>query len=58
MIDIILTYLLIGTIWSFTCERLIVKMEDNGTRIRFILFWPYTFSTFVIALIKNFMDNE
>lgn len=58
MIDIILTYLLIGTIWSFTCERLIVKMEDNGTRIRFILFWPYTFCTFVIALIKNFMDNE
>ena len=58
MIEGILTYLLIGTIWSFTCEKLIQPMEDNGTRIRFIVFWPYTFCTFIIALIKNFTDNE
>lgn len=57
MFEGIMNYLLLGTIWCFICDRFMVRMQDNWTRIRFILFWPYTLFSFLYAIYLENKDD-
>ena len=60
MIDFILVYLFIGTIWAMFMEEL--RMHDLpedltwGVRVRWALFWPFPVIAFKKALEEYFDD--
>ena len=49
--DGIIVYLLIGTLWCFITDVFMTEMENNNTRLRYIVFWPVTFIAFVMGLL-------
>jgi len=52
MIDFILSYLLIGVIWSLIFEFTINPREtNNSVRIRQILLWPIPASAWIIGFV-------
>lgn len=57
MFEGIMNYLLLGTIWCFICDRFMVRMQDNWTRVRFIVFWPYTLFSFLYAIYLENKDD-
>ena len=42
MMDGFITYLIIGVIWCFITDVFMTEMENNNTRLRYIIFWPVT----------------
>jgi len=58
MIDFILVYLFIGTIWAVFMEEL--RMHDLpedltwGVRVRWALFWPFPVIAFFIGFVIAF----
>lgn len=52
------TYLLIGLIWCFITDYFFTNMEmSNGARIRYTLFWPVTFSAFLIGIWEAYQND-
>jgi hypothetical protein len=62
MIDLIISYFLLGALWLIICDFGIQRMPNNGTRIRYFLFWPITLTAFIVgfidALIRSFNEGE
>jgi len=59
--DGIVVYLSIGTLWCFITDVFMTQMENNNTRLRYIVFWPVTFIAFVMGFIdawNNRNDEE
>ena len=55
MMDGFITYLIIGVIWCFITDVFMTEMENNNTRLRYIIFWSVT----VLVLFGDGgMDNE
>ena len=50
-------YLLIGTIWCLITDKLMTEMENNNTRLRYILFWPITMGAFIYGFIEAAINN-
>lgn len=50
-------YILTGTLWCFICDNFMVKMDSNMTRVRYILFWPYTLVAFIIGFINALIES-
>ena len=50
--DGFITYLVIGVIWCFITDVFMTEMENNNTRLRYIIFWPVT----VLAFIWGWWD--
>ena len=42
MMDGFITYLIIGVIWCFITDVFMTEMENNNTRLRYIIFWSVT----------------
>jgi ethanolamine transporter EutH len=67
LLQSIIFYLLIGTIWSAIVEVITTKWKvggdwSNGERIMQIIFWPLFFINFVInfwiSFWEGYKDNE
>ena len=52
MMDGFITYLIIGVIWCFITDVFMTEMENNNTRLRYIIFWSVT----VWSLIWGWWD--
>jgi|TARA_B100000035_G_C20801687_1_gene465829 hypothetical protein len=52
------TYILIGLIWCLITDLLMTEMEDNWTRVRYILFWPITFGAFIYGFIESIINHN
>tara|TARA_B110000285_G_scaffold23614_1_gene22755 strand:+ start:195 stop:383 length:189 start_codon:yes stop_codon:yes gene_type:complete len=58
MIDYIIGYLLVGFIWMTLWDLGIQKMPNNGTRIRYFFFWPFTLIAFIIGFIESWNKHS
>ena len=58
MFDIIITYLIIGFLWLSLWDVFIQKMPNNGTRIRYLLLWPFTLIAFLIGIYEGWTNNR
>ena len=56
--DGILTYLLIGLGWCFITDVFMTEMENNNTRLRYIIFWPVTFLAFIMGFIDAYINRR
>ncbi len=56
--DGIMTYLLIGVIWCFITDKFMTEMDGNGTRLRYIFFWPITLGAFIYGFIEAYIHNN
>lgn len=55
MIEFILTYLFIGTIWAMFMEEVAKDPNINwGIRLRWALFWPFPVVAFFIGFVVAF----
>jgi len=57
MFDIIIAYLIIGFLWLSLWDIGIKKMPSNGTRLRYLFFWPVTLGAFIIGFIESWIDH-
>jgi hypothetical protein len=57
MMDYIIGYLLIGFLWMTIWDLGIQKMPTNGTRIRYLFFWPFTLVAFIIGFIESWIKH-
>lgn len=53
-----MTYLLIGVIWCFITDKFMTEMDGNGTRLRYIFFWPITLGAFIYGFIEAYIHNN
>jgi len=56
--DGIIVYLLIGVLWCFITDVFMTQMDGNGTRLRYILFWPVTFIAFIMGFIDAMKRDD
>ena len=52
------TYILIGLIWCLITDLFMTEMEDNWTRVRYIIFWPITLGAFVYGFIESIINHN
>lgn len=58
MIDFILTYFLLGTLWTMYFEYAVnPKQMSNSDRTRQIIFWIIPAGAFVIGFIIGFINH-
>jgi hypothetical protein len=48
-------YLICGVIWALLNES---NIQNNGHRFRMIVFWPVTFTAFIIGFIEALIGNN
>ena len=56
--DGIIVYLLIGTLWCFITEVFMTEMENNNTRLRYVIFWPVTVIAFIWGFIEAMKNRD
>ena len=56
--DGILTYLLIGLNWCFITDVFMTEMENNNTRLRYIIFSSVTFLIFIMGFIDTYINHR
>lgn len=57
MIDFLMSYLVVGAIWMTICDFGIQRMPNNGVRMRYFLFWPFTLGAFVLGFINAVIEK-
>jgi hypothetical protein len=58
MVDYLMSYLLIGTVWSFIHTiRLGSENINRGYQVRLLLFWPITVTAWVVGFIEAFNNT-
>jgi len=62
MVDWIVTYLIIGTVFMFIIDTVLNSIPDadqfnNKERLTGIIIWPIMLLLFIGGIIKEFIDN-
>lgn len=58
MMQDLLVYLFLGTLWAMISEGLSSSLFTNRTRIYAILFWPIFLGSFIIGFIVGFYNDN
>jgi hypothetical protein len=58
MMQDLLVYLFLGTLWAMISEGLSSSLFTNRTRIYVILFWPIFLGSFIIGFIVGFYNDN